>query len=156
MKILPLDSFTIFTPDTVSVVLQRLSAKIEASKIFRFSTEHAPYQGTISEQGFQISRIHYRNLFIPVIQGRFEAQSHQTAVHIQISLHPAAMAFLGFWFLFWYSAVAPIMLADAMAVNMAALFLGMPLVVVVMIWVVFWTEANRSRSELAQIIQGQV
>ncbi|MFN6568623.1 hypothetical protein [Dendronalium sp. ChiSLP03b] len=157
MKVLPYNTFTILTTDPLPIVLQRLGAKVEPTKIFRFSTKHAPYQGTISEQGFQISRIiHYRNSFLPVIRGDFEVQPHQTAVHIQMSLHPFVMAFLGFWFLCWYGAVVPVTLANAMPSNMAAVFLGMPIVMLIVFWIAFWTEANRSHSELAQIIQGQV
>ncbi|MBH8577804.1 hypothetical protein I8752_33555 [Nostocaceae cyanobacterium CENA369] len=156
MKVLPDDTFTILTPDSLPIVLQRLSAKVEPTKMFRVSKKHAPYQGTISEQGFQITRIiHYRNSFLPVIRGRFEAQVHQTVVHIQMSLHPFVMTFLGFWFLCWYGAVVPITLAGAMPSQMIAIFLGMPIAMLIVFWIAFWTEANRSRSELTQIIQGQ-
>ncbi|OKH49287.1 hypothetical protein NIES2101_21430 [Calothrix sp. HK-06] len=156
MKILPYDSFTILTPDILAVVLQRLNGKIEDKKMLRFSREHALYEGTISEQGFKISRIiHHRNSVLPVIEGRFEVQSHQTAVHIQMKLHPFVMGFLGFWLLSWYSAVIPISLAGAIPINIIALFVGMPIMMLVIFWAVFWTEANRSRSELAKIIQGQ-
>ncbi|MHC5676375.1 hypothetical protein [Nostoc sp.] len=70
MKILPNDTFIILTSDSLPIVLQRLNAFVGSTKAFRFSRKHAPYQGTISESGFQISRIiHYRNSFLPVIQG---------------------------------------------------------------------------------------
>ena len=157
MKILPYDSFTILTPDPLPIVLQRLNALVEPTKTFRFSAKHAPYQGSISESGFQISRIiHYRNSFLPVIRGRFEVKSHQTLIHVQMSTHPFVMVFLGFWFFCWYSAVIPITLAGAMPNNMAALFIGMPILMLVIFCVAFWFEANRSRTELRKIIQGQI
>ncbi|MHC5862635.1 hypothetical protein [Nostoc sp.] len=157
MKILPNDTFIILTSDSLPIVLQRLNAKVEPTKAFRFSRKHAPYQGTISESGFQISRIiHYRNSLLPVIQGRFEVQSHQTLIHVQMSIHPFVMAFLGFWFLFWYGAVIPITLTGAMPHQMAAIFVGMPMLMLIIFWVAFWSEANRSRSELSQIIQGEL
>jgi hypothetical protein len=156
MKVLPSDSFTILTPDELPIVLQRLNAKVEPPKAFRFSKKHAPYQGTISESGFQISRIiDYRNSFLPVIRGSFEVQPHQTLIHVQMSIHTFVIAFLGFWFLFWYGTIVPITLTDAMPKNMAALFVGMPILMLFIFWVAFWSEANRSRSKLAQIIQGQ-
>lgn len=157
MKVLPYDSFTILTPDPLPIVLQRLNALVEPTKTFKFSTKHAPYQGSISESGFQISRIiHYRNSFLPRIRGRFEVQSHQTLIHVQMGLHPFVMAFLGFWFFCWYSAIIPITLAGAMPNNMAALFIGMPILMLIIFGVAFWSEANRSRNELTQIIQGQI
>lgn len=157
MKVLPYNTFTISTPDALSVVLQRLNAKVEPTKVFRFSTKHAPYQGSISEEGFKISRIiHYRNSFLPVIKGRFEVQSHQTIIHIEMSVHPFVMAFLGFWFLLWYGAIAPITLTGAMPKYIAPVFVGMPILMLVVFWLAFWLEANRSRTELTQIIQGQV
>jgi hypothetical protein len=156
MKVLPHDSFTISTPDALPVVMQRLNAKVEPPKAFRFSKKHAPYQGTISEEGFQISRIiHYRNSFLPVIRGSFEVESHQTVIHVQMSIHFFVRVFLGFWFLFWYSAVVPIILTGAMPNYMAALFIGMPMLMLFIFWIAFWSEANRSRGELTQIIQGQ-
>ena len=157
MKVLPHDSFTILIPDALPIVLQRLNAKVEQKKVFRFSNKHAPYQGTISEEGFRISRIiHYRNSFLPVIRGRFEVESHQTMIHVQMSIHPFVMAFLGFWFFFWYSAVVHTILTSAMPTNMVAQSVGMPMLILIIFWVAFWSEANRSRSELTQIIQGQV
>jgi hypothetical protein len=157
MKVLPYDSFTILTPDALPIVIQRLNAQIEPQKTFRFSKKHAPYQGSISESGFRISRIiHYRNSFLPVIQGRFQVESCQTVIHVQMSIHPFAMAFLGFWFLSWYGAVIPITMTGAMPNYMAALFVGMPMLMLIIFWVAFWSEANRSRNELTKIIHGQV
>ncbi|PHJ58540.1 hypothetical protein VF14_26730 [Nostoc linckia z18] len=157
MKVLPYNTFTISTPDSLPVVLQRLNAKVEPIKAFRFSRKHAPYQGSISEQGFQISRIiHYRNSFLPTIKGRFKVESHQTMIHIEMSIHPFVVAFLGFWFFCWYGAVVPITLTDAMPKGMLLVFLGMPILMLFVFWLAFWLEANRSRTELTQIIQGQV
>lgn len=157
MKVLPYESFTILTPDSLLIVLQRLNAKIEPIKIFRFSQKHAPYQGSISESGFKISRIiHHQNSFLPTIRGRFEVEPHQTVIHIQMNTHPFVMAFLGFWFLCWYSAVISMTLAGTMPNNMAALVIGMPILLLIIFGVSFWSEANRSRNELTQIIQGQI
>ena len=156
MKIFPYHTFTIFTPDTLPVVLQRMNEKVEAPQVFRFSRVHAPYQGTISEDSFQISRIiHYRNSFLPVIRGRFETHQNGTAVQVQMSLHPIVIAFLGFWFFFWYSATVPMALAGAMPSEMAVIFLGMPIVMIFVFLCAFWVEANRSCRELTAIVQGQ-
>lgn len=157
MKLLPYDSLTIATSDPMPVVLQRLSAKVEEPKLFRFSKNHAPYQGTISEQSFRISRIiHYRNSCLPVIRGRFESRSQGTTVHVQMSLHPFVMAFLGFWFICWYSGTIPIALAGAIPLEMAVVFLVMPIIMLFFFWIAFWIEANKSRQYLSEIIQGKI
>ncbi|BCL39715.1 hypothetical protein [Nostoc sp. MS1] len=157
MKILPHDEFTIVTSDSLPIILERLSANIEPPKAFRFSTKHALYQGSIGSESFQISRIiHYRNSFLPTIRGRFEVQSHQTLIHVQMSLNPFVMGFLGLWLLFWYSAVVPISLTGAMPHQMAALFLCMPMLMLVIFCIAFWSEANRSRTELTKIVHGQL
>ncbi len=157
MKILPYDTFTILAPESLPIVLQRLNAKVEPVKAFRFSKKHAPYQGTISEEGFQISRIiHHRNSFLPMIRGRFEVQSHQTLVHVKMSIHTFVKVFLVCWFCFWYSAVIPITLVGAMPYHMTAIFVVMPMLMLIILGLAFWSEANRSRRELSQIIQGEV
>ncbi|MBD2493909.1 hypothetical protein [Nostoc sp. FACHB-280] len=157
MKILPYDSFTITVPEALPIVLQRLSANIEPQQAFRFSRQHTLYQGTISEEGFQISRIiHYRNSFLPMIRGRFEAQPRQTLVHIQISVHTVVMAFLGLWLFIWFNTVSFITFTDDTPRLVAALFVSMPILIVLIFWIAFWSEANRSRAELTKIIQGQV
>ncbi len=95
MKIFPEDTFTILTSDPLPIVLQRLNAKVEPTKIFRLSRKHAPYEGKISEQGFLISRIiHHRNSFLPIIQGRFEVQNQQTLIHVKMKIDPFVMSFL--------------------------------------------------------------
>ena len=157
MKILPYDTSIILTSDSLPIVLQRLNAKVEPPKIFRFSTRHAPYQGTISEEGFQIKRIiHYRNSFLPRIRGRFEVQSHQTLIHVQMSINPFVKAFLAFWYLGWFSILVSITLTGSMPLHMATLYVGAPMLMLIISLVAFWSEANRSRSELSQIIQGEV
>jgi hypothetical protein len=174
-KIIPLDSFTVLTPDTADEVLQRLRQCLF-------------YQGTISEQGFKVTRNYYR-AGLTLIQGRFEAQSHQTAVHIKMSLHPMFIAFLGFLFLFWYGIAVPnafesatyiyakpqhvpISFSDGnivpsaiksvaeatrgtMPTHLAAMYLGLPIVMLMIFWVVFRADAKRIRRELSQIIQGK-
>jgi len=157
MKILPYDTSIILTSDSLPIVLQRLNAKVEPPKLFRFSTRHAPYQGTISEEGFRINRIiHYRNPFLPIIRGRFEVQSHQTLIHIQMSINPFVKTFLIFWYLGWYSILVSITLRGSIPLHMVTLSAGLPMLILIIFLRAFWSEANRSRSELSQIIQGEV
>lgn len=157
MKLLPYDTFTLQTPDPVSIVLQRLATQVEPIKKVRwtFSRNHLPYEGTCSETGFQIYRIiHYRNSFLPQIQGRFASSPLGTNVQITMRVHPFVIAFLGFWYLAWYSCFVPLWLSRAIPVEIALPFLGLPILALVMFWAAFWAEAQRSRRDLAEMILG--
>ena len=156
MKLLPYDAFTIQTPDSLAIVLEKLAAHIEPSKTFRwsFSRDHAPYEGRISDTGFEIHRIiHYRNSFLPIIRGRFDPLPNGTAIHITMGLHPVIIGFLGFWCLTWYSILIPVWLSGSMPNDVALIFLGCPTLGLFIFWCAFWYEANRSRRELIGIIQ---
>src|SRR5579883_738093 len=102
VRLLPYDTFTLQTPDSLAIVLARMATQIEPPKAMRWhiSRNHLPYEGTLSETGFHISRIiHYRNSFLPIIRGRFEPSPAGTAVQITMRLHPVVIAFLVFWYL---------------------------------------------------------
>jgi hypothetical protein len=92
-KIIPFHSFTILTPDRADEVVQRLKQCLL-------------YQGSFSEEGFQITRNTYRAAFTQ-IKGTLEAQPHQTAVHIQMNLHPVFIGLLGFLLFISYGVVIP-------------------------------------------------
>ncbi|MEQ8381460.1 MAG: hypothetical protein RH949_03705 [Coleofasciculus sp. A1-SPW-01] len=162
MPILPDNAFTIQTHEPLPDVIDKLNAHIEAPKTFRwtFSRNHAPYTGRISSDGFEVRRIiHYQNSFLPTIRGRFESGSQGTVIRITMRLHPLVIGFLVFWYLTWYSATIPLFLwsissGDGVRVE-GLLFLGLPIFVLFTFWCSFWYEANRSRRELTQIIQGE-
>lgn len=68
MNIFPSKTFTLQTTAPLAEVKQRLAKQTEEPKLVRwhFSYNHAHYQGTISDTGFEIRRIiHYRNSFLP-------------------------------------------------------------------------------------------
>jgi WD40 repeat protein len=156
MKLLPYDTFTLETREPLPLVRERLAAEIERPKLrWGFSRNHAPYEGKLSDNGFEIHRIiHYRNSFLPIIRGRFEPLPEGTKVRITMGLHPLVMGFLAFWFLSWYSAILPMALFGLMPPNMAVLFVGLPLCVLMAFGCAFWYEADRSRRELTQMILG--
>jgi WD40 repeat protein len=157
VRLLPYDTFTLQTPDALAIVLQRLAAYIEPEKPIRwhFSRNHLPYEGTVSETGFQIRRIiHHRNSFLPRIQGRFDTSPLGTSVHITMSLHPFVIGFLILWYLIWYGFFFPFWLVGNMPVGFALQFLGLPVVILFAFWMAFWSEAYRSRRDLTQMISG--
>ncbi|AFY99438.1 hypothetical protein [Calothrix sp. PCC 6303] len=156
MKIIPYDTLTIATPDSLSVVLERLNANVEPIQRLRLSRKHALYQGTVTDLGFQISRIiNYKNSFFLLVKGQFETQFNQTLIHVKISIHPFVISYLVFFFLFWYSAFVPIVLTDPLLEHMIPLFIGIPIPSLFIIWLAFWSEAKRNRKDLSAIIQGR-
>jgi WD40 repeat protein len=157
MRFLPYDTFILQTPDSLPIILERLATHIEPPKIFRwqFSRNHLPYEGTLSDTGFQISRIiHYRNSFLPVIRGKFEPSSIGISVRITMGLHPIVTVFLICWCLFWYSIFFPIWLTGFIPGMLALIFLGSPIALLLAFWGAFWAEASHSRRDLEQIILG--
>ncbi|MBE9118314.1 hypothetical protein IQ249_20690 [Lusitaniella coriacea LEGE 07157] len=162
MQLLPYHRFTLQTHQSLSQVIENLEAHIEVPKIVRwkFSRNHAPYEGKVSSSGFEVRRIiHYRNSFLPQIKGKFEPQSKGTLVRVTMGLHPLVMAFLLFWLATWYSISTPFFLAHLLSGDISfevGIFLGAPIALLFVFWCVFWYEAKRSHRELTQIISGEV
>jgi len=157
VKLLPYHTVTLRTHVPFPLVVQRLTAQIEPSKMMRwgFSQNHAPYQGSISDASFRIHRIiNYRNSALPIIRGRFESLSNETLIHITLSVHPFVAGFLGFWFFNWYGVSIPMWLMGILPNEVALLVLGAPLIFLGLLLWAFWYEANRSQRELEQIIEG--
>ncbi|MBD1936748.1 hypothetical protein [Microcoleus sp. FACHB-68] len=162
MQLLPYSSFTVKTQASLPAVIDKLNAQIEAPKAIRWgvSRNHAPYEGTINDSGFDIRRIiHYRNSFLPKIRGRFEPFSQGTLIHVTLRLPPFIIAFLLFWCAVWYSIAIPFFLFGALSGDVDAFlafqFVGLPVLILFALWCGFWYEANRSRHELTQIILGE-
>lgn len=157
MKLLPYESLTLETRDPLPIVRDRLAACIEAPRWgWNLSRNRAPYQGTISDDGFKITRvIHYRNSVLPVIRGRFEPTRSGTVVRVTMGLNPFVIGFLCLWFSTWYGSAIPIAFLGGIPPAIAAVFLIVPLVILAAFWGSFWYEANRSRRDLTEIILGR-
>ncbi|PZD72551.1 hypothetical protein C1752_03386 [Acaryochloris thomasi RCC1774] len=162
MRLVPYHTFTLQTDSPQSLVFQRLQEQVEPVKLLRLLLrDHAPYQGVVSEESFKIHRIiHYRNSFLPVIRGRFEEQGDMTLVHVTMSFHPVVSLFLGVWLLFWYGFTVPIAIANLTTnlfpTGIGLVFLGMPLLFLMIAWFAFWGEANRSQRDLEKFLLASV
>jgi hypothetical protein len=63
-----------------------------------FEKRRELFEGTISDEGFKISRIiRYRNSFRPVIQGQFSPSVKGMRVEVTLRLHGAMLAFSIVW-----------------------------------------------------------
>lgn len=157
MYLLPYIRFTLHSPDPVPIVQARLTSYVDDPKPWRrhLYEHHAPYQGTVAEDGFLIYRaIHYRNSFLPLIRGKFHPMSGGTTIAITMRLHPFTLLFVGFWYLVWFGFTLPAWLSGAMPTSEAMKFLGLPLLLLGIFWASFWYEAKRGRKDLEAILAG--
>ena len=158
MNILPYKSFTLETPTPLAQVKQQLASRIEPPQLGRspFSGKHAPYQGTISDQGFEIRRtLNRRNSFLPNIQGRFEPHSAGTRCHITMQLHPLVLIFMGGWLSLWCMGVVPIALFGGESLLTGLGLLMMPIGISSIFLAFFHCEALGSQQELTKFIIGR-
>lgn len=158
MNILPYKTFTLQTAAPLAQVQQQLANHIEAPKLVRwaYARNHAPYQGTMSDHGFEIRRIiHHRNSFLPNVQGRFEAYPTGTTCHVTMQLHPLILAFSSVWLSVWYMVALPITLFGGIPPLTGLAFLGMPIGVFAIFLSVFHSEAAYTQRELTKIITGR-
>ncbi|OPY65440.1 MAG: hypothetical protein A4E63_02972 [Syntrophorhabdus sp. PtaU1.Bin050] len=62
-------------------------------------TGHKIFEGKVSWEGFKITRIiHYRNSFLPIVQGRFRQEEPGISISVRMYLHPFVIAFMCLWF----------------------------------------------------------
>jgi hypothetical protein len=156
MYLVPYERFEVETTLTNSTIVEVLSSKIEPKKIFRLSSNHAPFEGDISLDGFEINRIiHYRNSFLPVISGQFHTGVYGTKVIIKMRLHFGVIAFMCVWFVVmgsaFFSSLSSI-LDNKTAMSVATFIpLGMLIFVYVMVSGGFWFEARKQKKMLIKI-----
>jgi len=159
MKLWPSDRFEIETALSPEAIVTALNTQIEPKKLFRFSTNHAPFQGEISRDAFRITRIiHYRNSFLPVVRGKFLPGTAGIKVAIRLGLHPFVTVFMCVWFggvgLGAIAALAGLIRGQAPASPM----LLIPLAMLVFGWALvsggFWYEAKKQRPMLIEMFKG--
>lgn len=101
MAFIPYEHLEIQTSLALDEAVAGISKIVEPKKLFRnpFNRNHAAFQGEVRPDGFKISRIiHYRNSFLPTVNGRFEPSSVGTRVAVTMTLHPSVIAFGVLWF----------------------------------------------------------
>jgi hypothetical protein len=165
MQFLPYDSFTIDCNDPIPVIVERLSAWLKPMpfiptwrQYFGFAKEGNFYRGVVSPCGFKLSKIiHHRNSFLPVILGRFEAQSNGTTVHV--TMRPAffIVGVMIAWFSFFgWMLASNLVGARPGGINMELVWA--PLVFMAFMWVLsvwaFWSQAVKDKNELINVLTG--
>ncbi|WP_299491793.1 hypothetical protein [Acaryochloris sp. IP29b_bin.137] len=159
VHLLPRDRFVIQTSDPLQTVMERLEAQIEPPKTFRstYDLNHAPYQGSVTQTGFKMSRIPIGrpNASEPYIKGRFESFAGGTVIHLTLTPHPSALIFFVCWSVFWYGLHLLILSSGGMDYRSAQDPLVLPLIILVNFWISFWVEVEHTRNDLFRIILRQ-
>ncbi len=102
-SLIPFESLTITTSLTFSEVVNRLDEVVTPPKFFRINIPFGappakPYEGTISDNTFKISRIITgRNSFLPMIEGEIYSKPFGCSIKVRMSLHKIVLAFMILW-----------------------------------------------------------
>jgi hypothetical protein len=141
--------------EIVSVVNSNIVPRLS----FHLSSADAPFQGTISRDGFKMSRtIYYRNCFRPLVSGAFLPCDSGIKVAVRMNLDPFVTVFMCIWFggvgLFWL-----IMFASVVSGNTpVSSDFFVPFGMLVFGWAVascgFWIEAKKQKQMLIQMFKG--
>src|SRR5262245_2784853 len=100
MPILPYERLTIETTLPIEEAQRRLADAVEPKRMLRWawSTPTKPFQGTITGDRFEISRIiRYRNSFLPQIRGQIRQGYQGAAIDLTLQLHVLVLLFIAVW-----------------------------------------------------------
>lgn len=158
MKLWTHDSFEIETKLTREIVVERLRNKVEKDKLLRPSQEHNYFQGKVTTDGFLIKRIiHYRNSFIPIINGKFIGNNSDIKVAIRMGLNPFVAAFMFFWLggagLGILGVIAGLLTKQTTSVALILIPVGMLLFGWALVSAGFWFEAKRQKIVLVEMFK---
>lgn len=158
--IFPFERFTITTALPPDIVREKLISVVEPpSRNIRWgmTKPDKPYQGKISESYFEISRIiNYRNSFIPVIKGRIYPDGTGSKIHIEMTMHPFVMVFMGIWLgIVGQGALGMLIAAFSSATFEPAYLipLGMFVFGILLCAIGFRPEANGSKKFLIDLLE---
>lgn len=169
MMLIPYERFTIYTSLHAEEVLRKLEDIVEPRRYFQgwWAQDHKPYEGKIEGYHFTINRIiHYRNSFIPVIEGDIQSEAIGCSVRITMHLHTLVIAFMALWMGgVGYASLASlrffvdmVMQADAQPSSLLRPFL-IPAAFLVfgyaMTLIGFKVESNKSRSFFRTLFQAE-
>jgi hypothetical protein len=158
MKLWPSDSFEIETRLPPEKIASSMGSWVEPKKLFRFSSDHALFQGNVTLDGFKMTRIiHYRNSFLPVLRGTFLRAPAGTTIRIKMELHPLVMAFMCFWFsgvgLGLAVATTALVSGRTQLSPMLLIPLGMLAFGLALVLGGFWSEAKKQKPLLLGMFQ---
>ena len=149
---MPYWSTEIHTPLPVETVAERIRRIVRPKQGFLESVANAfesrpdepPFEGEVSAHSFRVSRvIHYKNSFLPVIDGVIERGPMGTIVRVRMRMSVFTIAFMLFWFGF---------LAYALFKTWHPMTGAMFAFGVVLVTVCFYPEARKAENLLRRAL----
>ena len=158
MAFVPYEHFAIDTSLPFDEAVDRIAGLVEPKRVFRwpFSRQHKEFEGEVTPQDFKISRIiHYRNSFLPIINGQFVRTPLGTRLIVRMTLHPFVMAFMILWMgLLGLAFVMVLLKSDGKAA--APGMLAMLAFAYLLTTVAFKWEARKARNRFTELFAGRI
>ena len=168
MKVIPRESFVVETDAPVKVVVERLSAHVQAPTLLSTYRKHKMFSGSASLDGFKIVRMtrFNTNAWRPVSIGRFEQTASGTRVHVDMRLRRgtagAVVLWLGFMAMVFLLSLNAPSDAELLSVRRISAVIAVLLVAgIFFFWawlIVNWSfriEAKRARELITTVVEGR-
>lgn len=168
-KFLPFKNYSFLSPLSEEEIKKRLDNNIEPKRLsiarFLKRSNTKPYQGTLYDHRFKMSRIIYhKNSFLPVIKGAISKHNDYTKIDINMQPEDAVLIFVGMW-LCVTGPISLIILAGLLikfetilqeGINM---FVFLPLLMFIVVLVMaplgFNLEKKKSKAFLAELLEAK-
>ena len=156
MPLIPYQKFQLTTSVGPDEVAARLAAAVQPPRRFGKPRTSAPFQGSISGDRFQISRVQTgRNSFVAQISGKIVSLEAGTRIEGSMMVHPMVLAFLAFWLLLGFNLTSGIWL-ELWRTRTWDLRALIPPGLVLFAWTLcvgaFTVDVHAAREQLASII----
>ncbi len=153
MKLFPYDSFDIETSMTLGKALEKLDSMVRpwTWSLLLKRSDAAPFIGDVTSERFKVfGNDWYRNIYLPIIRGRFRQGQAGIVISVKMSPHLFVMVFMGV--MFGGAILANIMLIAVLLSGKTPFEVFMLIVpgLLVGIWAMvslgFWIAANKARA----------
>lgn len=168
-KLLPIESYTLTSTLNIDEIKKRISGNIEPKKTLRLSlfgnNSTKPYEGEISGDTFQISRIiNYRNSFLPIITGHISSYVGQTVIEIKMQPATSVIVFMCLWlgivgFVCLLFLMGELFSLKEITQNGFSFGTAIPFIMFLFGWLLtflgFKLESKKSKQFLSNLLEGQ-
>ena len=157
IPLLPYKQLVFESPLSQEEVIRRLTLEVAKprSGLQWLERRTEKFEGTVSEEGFQIKRIiRYRNSFLPIIQGRFSSLGKGVRIEVTLKLHIVALIFSLIWVGFvgrMAVAVIPQILTTGRVEGGGGILCAMLIFFYLLVTIGFGIEANKASKLLSSL-----
>ncbi|WP_441003759.1 hypothetical protein [Pseudocolwellia agarivorans] len=153
MKIIPYDSFTIDTTNSLKSIVTNISENIGSKNFWSFEAGNE-YKGSITNNRFTIQKnISYQNSFLPIIQGKVTVTDIGSIVNITMRPHALVLCFMIVWFFCTgFGCLFFLLHLDSFSLPYLIPF-GMLFFGVAITSFGFWSEAKKQKPKLIELIK---